>query len=177
MNNYIQLSTTLYEQLCTMLCEKLRTIVHKVISTITYNCLQHYVNNHVQLSTMLCEQLRTIVNVFSMIVQSYVTLEQRVARCYYNWQYYVAILRVGKTIKILTGSTKYQGIDGYLPSYPDQRMDIFVNSTYLIYGLTCASAVGMTSPSSCSRLRRRQISASCGQDTHLVKSHPHIQFM
>ena len=61
----------------------------------------------VQLFTMSC--------IISLIVQSYVTQGQGITRRYYNCQYYTAISRVGfpEAIKILTGSTKYQGIDGY----------------------------------------------------------------
>ena len=55
--------------------------------------------------------------VFSMIVPSYIIQEQGIARRFYNLMTsnIVAILRVTfqETIKILTGSTKYQDIDGY----------------------------------------------------------------
>ena len=74
---------------------------------IMYNCLQCYVNNYERLFTTSC--------IFSSIVPSYVIQRQGIDRRYYNYQYYVTISRVGfpEAIKILTGSTQCQGINGY----------------------------------------------------------------
>ena len=73
----------------------------------TYNCPQHYADNYVRLFTTLCV-------FFSTIVRSDVIHEPGVARCYCNCQYYVAISRVTfkEAIKMSTGNTKYQGIEG-----------------------------------------------------------------
>ena len=57
---------------------------------------------------------------------------QGITRRYYNWEYYVSIIQ--EAIKILTGSTAYQGIDVYfcdnvyvdiLPSHSVRRVGIF----------------------------------------------------
>ena len=70
---------------------------------ITYNCLQCYVNNYVQLLTSC---------VFSLIVPNDITQGQGVTT---TASITVAISRVGfqEAIKILTGTTKYEGTDGY----------------------------------------------------------------
>ena len=85
-----------------------------------YISLQHCTNNYVQLLTTSC--------VFSSIVHSYVIQGQGVARHYYDCQCH----KFQGVINILTGNTKYQGIDGCFcdnvvyPEYPDilqSRMD------------------------------------------------------
>ena len=65
-----------------------------------YINLQHCTNNYVQLLTTSC--------VFSSIVHSYVIQGQGFARHYYDCQ----CNKFQGVINILTGSTKYQGIDG-----------------------------------------------------------------
>ena len=99
----------------------LRTVELPFI-VITYNCPQRNDNNSVQLLTTPC--------VFSSIVQSHVIQGLRVARRHYHYQYYIQAFQ--EVIKILTGNTKYQTIDGYFCEFLQTYLSLQSRTNYQV---------------------------------------------